>query len=377
MPITQPNYDHHSIERSVNPRHKLLARQIRKYLKRYNQEDEAMEKFLAAVNESYAHYERDRNLLERSMDITFKELEESNARIRKEVESRKLALQNLRSALDSLHSEENLNLQPLQIDEKNLVELAAYLKKQIQERKRAESLLREQNETLRKINAELDKFVYSASHDLRAPLISVLGLVDLIKMEGVKGDGDRYLELVEQSIRKLDRFIKDIVDYSRNSRMGLQSGPIEFEQLLQEIFLNYGYIKGYERIDLNFEIEPGGDFHTDERRLRVVLSNLIGNGIQYATLDQKQPFVKVSVAFPEGKVLIKVEDNGRGIPETFLPQIFDMFFRAASDKPGSGLGLYIVKETVETLKGKISVESTEGKGTTFTVALPDLRNESH
>lgn len=377
MPVTQSNHDYHSLERSMKPRHKLLSRQIRKYLKSYDSEDEAVEKFLDAVNESYSHYERDRKLLERSMDITFKELAITNARLRDESQSRKLAIDNLRIALDTLRSNDGYDLGVDSIDETNLVSLAEVIHRQVAEIEEAENKLIQQNQTLRKINSELDRFVYSASHDLRAPLISVLGLVQLIKMEELSPDTTTYIGLVERSINKLDRFIKDIVDYSRNSRMGLELSPVDFNNLISEVAEKYAWLEGFEKIDLTIEVQPTPDFQSDVRRLSVVFSNLIGNAIQYADLNKELPYVRISVAPDTQGVVIRIEDNGRGIPQKFQEKIFDMFFRAASDKPGSGLGLYIVQETVDRLQGTISLESEEGKGTVFTLRLPHIESDEN
>ncbi len=247
----------------------------------------------------------------------------------------------------------------------------------ITELKKSQLKLIDKNNDLQKVNNELDSFVYRVSHDLRAPLTSILGLISLMKMEKNNDTIGEYIDLQEKSIHKLDLFIKEIMNLSRNSRLGITVGKIEFDELINDIFEGEHYTRNAEKVKRICIVEEGFSFYTDRQRLSIILNNLISNGLKYANPSQEEPKVKVEVYSENNDCIIRVSDNGIGISEEYLPKIFAMFFRATEDSSGSGLGLYIVKETVEKLNGKITVRSTMRKGTTFKVVLPNLKDRYH
>ncbi len=242
----------------------------------------------------------------------------------------------------------------------------------VTERKTAERSLTEKNEELSKINSELDSFVYSTSHDLRAPLVSILGLINLVKVETKEAERSLYYELMEKSIKKLDSFVKDIIDYSRNSRLDNQIDEIEFDLLLQECFEELQYIKGAADISKQTKVREKVGFHTDRNRLKMILSNIISNAIRYSDPDKKEQYLKINISSDRSEAKIVITDNGIGIDKEYLPKIFEMFYRASETNVGSGLGLYIVKEGVNKLNGTIKAKSTLGKGTTFEIRIPNL-----
>lgn len=234
----------------------------------------------------------------------------------------------------------------------------------------AEDLLKKQNEELTRINSELDRFVYSASHDLRAPLMSVKGLINMIKIDGNENNISQYLGLIESSINKLDNFITDIIHYSRNSRMDVIPSKIDFHSLVQESIESLKYMPEAEKVKSIISISEGTPFYSDHSRLLIIFNNIISNAVRYHD-RWKDSFLRIEVQVSEEKAHIQFIDNGIGIAEEFIDKIFKMFFRASYDSKGSGLGLYIVKSTVEKLHGKISVKSKLGEGTQFDIEIPN------
>lgn len=230
--------------------------------------------------------------------------------------------------------------------------------------------IEKRNAELRKLNEELDRFVYSTSHDLRAPLASIMGLINLSRLE--KENKDQYIDLIEKSVTKLDQFIGEITDYSRNARLELDPKEIQFEILVGTILDDLKFLDEHNRISKSIEIKGTGAFRTDELRLTIVLNNLISNALKYHNPTASSPFVKISIEHSAQEAVITVSDNGIGISEHHVPSIFKMFYRGSDRSRGSGLGLYIVKETVDKLKGVITVSSVLHKGSTFTVRIPSL-----
>ncbi|MEO1054322.1 MAG: PAS domain S-box protein [Bacteroidota bacterium] len=242
----------------------------------------------------------------------------------------------------------------------------------ISHRIEAEELVKHKNEELEKANTELDRFVYSAAHDLRAPLTSVMGLINLAKKEGSVENISSYLQMMEKSISKLENFISDVIDFSKNSRMGLNVEGINFKEQLENIFENHEYAKGATKIKKSIEIDCDRDFYTDRNRLDIVLNNLISNAIRYSDPSKESPFINVHVSSDEEGATIHIEDNGQGIDDEHIDKIFNIFYRGNTSSTGSGLGLYIVKETIDKLGGYISVDSKIQSGTTFRVQIPNM-----
>jgi PAS domain S-box-containing protein len=222
-------------------------------------------------------------------------------------------------------------------------------------------------------NFELDSFVYRASHDLRAPLRSVLGLTALAKTEEDISQRNNFLTLIDKSINKLDTFISDLTNFSRNSRLEVTSEKIDFNLILQECIENLKYMDHADRIDIRIKLDTEIDFYSDVTRISIIMQNLISNCIKYQNTRIEDSYVEIDIVSGTEKVMIRVKDNGKGIKDEYLEKIFNMFFRASQDSYGSGLGLYITKQVVEKLNGTINVESELGQGTSFTITLPNLR----
>ena len=230
--------------------------------------------------------------------------------------------------------------------------------------------VKEKNEDLEKTNRELDRFIYSASHDLRAPLMSVKGLVNLAEKETTDKRLHEYFGMIQNRTQKLDDFIQDIINYSRNARTELVWESVDFSKLVNACVDNLKFMPQAQRVAIRQEVDDHVSFVLDRGRMQVILNNLISNAFKYHDLKKSDPWVLINAHSDSQRVLVQVKDNGSGIPSDRQPKIFDMFYRATEESQGSGLGLYIAKEAVEKMSGTISVESTHGQGTTFTVSIP-------
>ncbi|HMR55933.1 MAG TPA: HAMP domain-containing sensor histidine kinase [Cyclobacteriaceae bacterium] len=223
------------------------------------------------------------------------------------------------------------------------------------------------NEELSKTNQELDRFVYSASHDLRAPLTSMAGLIQLAQHDSTRAT--EYLGLMKDRVKVMDNYIKDIVEYSRNTRVELRIEKFGLRDLLEDIIASLQYASS-NKVEVEIQIEPGLKVNTDMARLRVVLNNLISNAFKYQDTTKANPYLRVSGLIDSDICSIHIEDNGIGIREEHHKNLFNMFYRANDVTEGSGLGLYIARENVSKLKGTISFTSTYGLGSRFTVHIP-------
>ena len=232
-------------------------------------------------------------------------------------------------------------------------------------------VIEEANEELSRLNHEMDVFVYRTSHDLRAPLTSLLGIIDLMRGESPSPENKAYLDLQERSIYKLDSFVREILDYSRNTQLALMPQFVDFSLLIDETYALYTHLPQYEKIDKRTKVSALTTFMGDNKRLEVVFNNLISNALRYYNPYEERSYIEISVDIDKKQALIQVQDNGLGIAPEHIDRIFDMFYRASNHQDSSGLGLFLVKETIAKMQGTIRVESTVNKGTTFTINLPN------
>ena len=240
-------------------------------------------------------------------------------------------------------------------------------------RQAQEEILRQQNEQLIKINKELDSFVYSVSHDLRSPLSSILGLVNVAKLEGFKDPQmlNTYFEMIERSVLKLDETIKEILDYSRNARGELTIEKVDLERMIQNAFNQMQYLPGYHGTIRQINVQNHTALYSDVYRLSVILLNLISNALKYGDEAKEQKLIQITATITPAHCVLLTRDNGIGIHADYIDNVFNMFYRATDRSQGAGLGLYIVKEMVEKLSGTISITSELGEGTAITITIPN------
>lgn len=226
------------------------------------------------------------------------------------------------------------------------------------------------NEDLVLVNRELDRFVYSASHDLRSPITSLKGLIEITQLEDDVNQIKDYLDLMHQSLAKQDQFINDIIDYSKNKRKQIVIQPVSLRKLFDEAISQLIHIENANRISFKQEILID-EIHSDALRLKIIIGNLISNAIKYADTSKLEMFINIKTFNADGAYKIEVADNGIGINEEYKDSIFEMYFGTNKNK-GSGLGLYIVKEAVENIKGNITVVSEKTIGSKFIVTIPNI-----
>jgi len=142
---------------------------------------------------------------------------------------------------------------------------------------------------------------------------------------------------------------------------------------MEDSFERLKYMEGSDSISKSIEVAENIPFYTDPYRLSVIINNLVSNAIKYRDVYKDNNVLQVKIGVTDEELFLSFHDNGIGISDDYLPRIFEMFFRATERSEGAGLGLYIVRETVDKLYGTIRVESEAGKGTTFTITLPNLK----
>lgn len=235
----------------------------------------------------------------------------------------------------------------------------------------AEMKLVQQNKELKQANEELDRFVYSVSHDLSAPLKSILGLINISRIDDKTLEAKNFLDLIEKSVLKLEDFISEILDYSRNTRTKVMVERIQIKELCTEIIENLKY-SSHKNVQVEFELsEP--EIWQDKSRMKVIMNNLLSNAMIFQKdVEGHESVIKVASKKQGSDFLIQIEDNGIGIRPDEQDKIFKMFYRGNERSTGSGLGLYIAREATLKIHGNLSVKSEYGKGSTFTVQVKSM-----
>lgn len=234
--------------------------------------------------------------------------------------------------------------------------------------------LKLKNKELLKINNDLDNFVYTASHDLKAPIANLEGLLNALKKQL---DGQQLTEkpnailgLMEKSIFRFQETIKGLTEISKTQKnVNEDVEEIMFDKIIEEISLEISPMIEASGVSIRVSTDRCQKIVFSKYNLRSIFYNLITNAIKYRNPEVGLE-VMISTYSMENLSIIEVRDNGLGIKEENTSRIFEMFKRLHHHVEGSGIGLYIVKRIVENAAGSIEVESEVGKGTLFRVLMP-------
>ena len=234
------------------------------------------------------------------------------------------------------------------------------------------------NQALIKLDRMKSLFLSMAAHDLRTPLSAIHGysemlLYGIIKPESEKGRN--YIDIIHQQSGRLNRLIDDIVDLDiiERGKLTIDFAPHDVNQLINEVTTALKFDLDRRNITVHNDLaaEPVIILAESEKILRVFY-NIIGNAIKYIFNDGN---IYLRTRKQDNTIIIEIEDDGPGVPETILKHLFTLYYRTEdaenSKVSGSGLGLFIVKTMIDAHKGEIQVESQQNKGTKFTIHLPE------
>jgi len=236
------------------------------------------------------------------------------------------------------------------------------------------SLLAAKNKELQSAYDELGKFAYSVTHDLRGPLLSVIGALDLAKNLDNLSELRELLGMMDSAVKKLDEFIKNTHEYYNLKRGKIVYEEIDFAKIVNDTAALFRIAGRMDNIRFTSNVIQNEPFMSDEISIQIILNNLFSNAFKFQRRNADDKFVDINVEVINDNAVIIVKDNGIGIHESHISNIFTMFYRATSEEPGSGFGLYNVKDALSKLKGTIEVSSEINEGTTFKVVIPGKTN---
>ena len=342
----------------------LLERQIDKYLG-VKANDPDVKKFISAVEESYMHFSRDRELLEKSLKISSAEMLALNCKLSEATKDQNIAFQKLIETFDLI----NYNVSEQNHKSEEIQNISKAINHECEDRNLIVKQLLENLKILQKTNRDLDQFAYIVSHDLKAPLRAIASLAEWIEEEiptTSKSRVKKNIQLLKERVQKMEKLINGILAYSKAGTNNNEKVIINSKELLLEII---EILNPPKHISINTK----GDWptiETESTKLHQVISNLVSNAIKYN--DKKKGIINIECIQLEDCCQISIEDNGPGIDEEYHQKIFSLFqtLSANNSTESSGIGLSIAQKITQEQGGKIWVDSKTGSGTRFTFTWP-------
>ena len=233
-----------------------------------------------------------------------------------------------------------------------------------------EHKLREKDLLLEKVAGELDRFIYSASHDLRSPISTMKGLMSLLRMNSEAFAWEYFLRMMEESLDRLDVFISKLVEFSKNSNEPLVIGPVNLNNIIKSILDDQRQHSNWPKVNVECLLPDSFIVSSDFNKVYTVLSHVIKNALDYCDVGKCSFLLSIKGHIQRDIVTIEIVDNGIGIAKKFMPMVFQMFFRASMLSKGSGLGLYLAREAINRLGGNIMITSELNLGTLVTIQFP-------
>lgn len=231
--------------------------------------------------------------------------------------------------------------------------------------------LTEHEKLLLEANKELDNFVYRASHDIKGPLARLKGVCHVALMHIQNEDSRKYFTLLDNEALRLNTILNKLLQVKDLKLATAEKESINLKGALLETLDGMKQFEGYKEVTFHLDIPDGLMIHTDRKLLTLLLTNVMDNAVLYRSLTAEKPTVMVHAGSTVSAVVIYIEDNGIGIPDDYLDKIFEMHFRATERSNGAGLGLFIVKNILDILGGKIKILSEPERGTRVEIVLPE------
>lgn len=246
-------------------------------------------------------------------------------------------------------------------------ELTAAVEELIKKNKFLNQTLAELNEK----NNELDLILYRSSHDLRSPITSIQGIINLLKYEPISTVVEQYVSHIESKSTQMIELLDSLTSLAKATSNGIEPEEVDVHGLVLQCINELSHLQNMNQVKMEIKMDQHvKQFPTDVFLLRVIMKSLISNAVIFQN-PYRQGVVKISASIELNLLRIMVEDNGDGIDPSIQDNIFGMFYRGSVKSTGSGLGLYIAKKATERLQASIHVDSKEGK-TTFEIVIPAL-----
>lgn len=232
----------------------------------------------------------------------------------------------------------------------------------------SQKVIIDQNLALNAMNERINKFAYTVTHDLWAPISSMTGLVSVLEREKDINQIPSYTQMMRESLAVQDKYIHEVLDTIQN-QSEKKDEVCNLAEIVHDMISQNGYFAQGKKVKFLSDLEVW-ELKCNIADIKVVFNNLISNAIKYADFSKPEQWIKVKSYLKDQQCIIEIEDNGLGIKPEQKGNIFNKFFKSGVNKKSMGLGLYFTKQAIEEMNGTIAVKSLLGIGTSFIVSLP-------
>ena len=223
-------------------------------------------------------------------------------------------------------------------------------------------------EELTERNRELDQILYRASHDLRSPITSIVGILNLLEYEPLTPALERYVTHIRDKSSQMDEVLKSLSILAKTISNDIHFSSVNLDQLVRICIGDLKFATNFSNVVIRTQIDSSQEVTTDRLLVSIVIKNLLSNALTFRD-PTRDGLVLIKTSGSQTYFQIEVEDDGEGIPESVQNKIFDMFYRGSERSTGSGLGLYIVRKVMSRLNGSIEFSCARGV-TNFKIVLP-------
>ena len=226
------------------------------------------------------------------------------------------------------------------------------------------------NENLKIAIQDLDRFIYKTSHDIRGPLARLMGLCSLALLDVTDEKSVQYFSMLDITAKSLNSVLVRLITINEINNSKIKPEPVAFTKIREEVEQSIKRLEASKEVTLHWTT-PEATYQTDYNLMLLIVGNLVENGVKFRnTTTREAAFVKVNIREENKHLVIDVEDNGIGIPEDEKGRLKKMFTKSVENYEISGLGLYLVKLSVEKLEGSVAMMEDEGGLTCIRVTLP-------
>lgn len=230
--------------------------------------------------------------------------------------------------------------------------------------------LRQSEVMIQRMAQEFDHFVYRAFHDLQGPLASIEGICNLMRMSSSSSDISQYADMISKVSVKMKKALMGMLEAAKINDLESEEVLIDFEEMISNLLTDIRKLPEFEMVSLEYQVQPGIRLQADPTYLHIIIKHLLENAVIFQDTPKKQAWVKVEILQEQSEtVIIRVSDNGIGIADAEQGEVFKMFCRKSLKSRGAGIGLYLVKQSVEKLGGDILLRSQVGEGTFVEISL--------
>ena len=245
------------------------------------------------------------------------------------------------------------------------------LEKEVKERKLAESKLLKSELILKNTNQELNTLIYRASHDLRGPVSTISGLVNVANIRVQDPESISFFTMINTSVLKLDQILKKLFLVSEIKQSDLTLEVLNVRQMIQTVLDGLSLEIEQKQVEVSLDADPDYIFNMDAKLFETIVKNVLDNTLIYGR--KHGSIVKITVWQEEGTLFLSIWDNGKGIKAEHVEKVFDMFYKASDLSKGNGLGLYIAKKAVVLMGGQIQIKSVENEFTQVDISIPEYQ----